>query len=69
MIHPATELRLVDAETGQGVFATAAIPRGTVVWAHDELDQILTPARVARNMPTSEVISINSTTRGLVSSR
>lgn len=47
MIHPATELRLVDPDTGQGVFATAAIPRGTVVWVHDELDQILTPARVA----------------------
>ncbi|MOA37409.1 hypothetical protein D3C78_1589980 [compost metagenome] len=28
-----------------------------------------TPARVARNMPTKDVISISSTTRGLVSSR
>ncbi|MDT4791932.1 hypothetical protein FQZ97_243860 [compost metagenome] len=28
-----------------------------------------TPARVARNMPTSEVISISTTTLGLVSSR
>ncbi len=28
-----------------------------------------TPARVARNMPTSEVMSISSTTFGLVSSR
>jgi len=29
----------------------------------------LTPARVARNMPASEVISISTTTLGLVSSR
>ncbi|MCY1287955.1 hypothetical protein D9M70_369710 [compost metagenome] len=28
-----------------------------------------TPARVARNMPTSEVINISTTTLGLVSSR
>lgn len=46
MIHPDTELRLVDAHTGYGVFATCPIPAGTVVWAHDELDQVLTPAQV-----------------------
>jgi uncharacterized protein len=47
VIHPDTCLRLVDDHVGQGVFATHAIPRGTVVWLHDELDQILHPERVA----------------------
>lgn len=47
MIHPDTCLRLVDDHVGQGVFATRVIPRGTVVWLHDELDQRLEPQRVA----------------------
>lgn len=47
VIHPDTCLRLVDDHVGQGVFATRVIPRGTVVWLHDELDQILLPERVA----------------------
>lgn len=46
MIHPGTELRLVDEHTGYGVFATRPIPAGTVVWVHDDLDQVLTPARM-----------------------
>jgi hypothetical protein len=48
VIHPDTCLRLVDEHTGYGVFATSRIPRGTVVWLHDELDQILTPSQVAK---------------------
>lgn len=47
VIFPGTELRLVDVHTGYGVFATCPIPAGTVVWVRDELDQVLTPARVA----------------------
>jgi hypothetical protein len=46
VILPGTELRLVDEHTGYGVFATRPIPAGTVVWVHDELDQVLTPAQV-----------------------
>ena len=46
MIHPATELRLVDPEMGYGVFATQRIPRGTIVWALDPLDRVLTRAEV-----------------------
>lgn len=38
MIHPSTELRLVNPEIGYGVFATRRIPRGTVVYAQDELE-------------------------------
>jgi uncharacterized protein len=46
MIHPDTELRYVNDAIGYGVFATRPIPRGTVIWAHDPLDQVLTPARL-----------------------
>lgn len=48
MIHPDTELREVDAEVGLGVFATRPIPRGTITWVLDELDQRITPERMAR---------------------
>ena len=46
MIYPGTELRLVDKHTGYGVFATRPILAGTVVWMHDELDQVLTPTQI-----------------------
>jgi hypothetical protein len=41
MIHPHTELRYINEQIGFGVFATQFIPKGTVTWALDELDQIL----------------------------
>jgi hypothetical protein len=40
MIHPATELRFVDERVGYGVFATRDIPRGTITWVRDNLDQV-----------------------------
>ncbi len=46
MVHPDTELRYASASTGRGVFATRPIPRGTITWALDALDQTFTPARV-----------------------
>jgi uncharacterized protein len=39
MIHPATELRFVGERVGYGVFATRDIPRGTITWVRDNLDQ------------------------------
>lgn len=39
MIHPDTELRHVSPTIGWGVFATRRIPRGTITWALDILDQ------------------------------
>lgn len=51
MIHPNTELRPADARVGYGVFATRRIPRGTVSWVHDALDQIFTPDDVAGLAP------------------
>lgn len=45
MLHPHTELKMVNADVGYGVFATQAIPMGTITWAIDPLDQILDPKR------------------------
>jgi uncharacterized protein len=39
MIHPDTELRLVNETIGYGVFATKLIPKGTITWVLDELDR------------------------------
>lgn len=47
MIHPDTELRLISPEIGFGVVATRLIPRGTVTWALDDLDQRLPPGRAS----------------------
>lgn len=43
MMHPDTELRYINDEIGYGVFATKFIPKGTIVWALDDLDQVLDP--------------------------
>lgn len=41
MLHPHTELRYVSPEIGYGVFATQAIPMGTMTWVKDELDRVV----------------------------
>jgi len=46
MVHPDTELRFVNPSIGWGVFATRAIPRGTIIWALDLLDQRFMPAEI-----------------------
>jgi hypothetical protein len=51
LIHPHTELRFINHEIGFGVFATQFIPRGTLTWVCDELDQFVDPARVAALPP------------------
>jgi len=51
MIHPDTELRPAAEAIGLGVFATRPIPRGTIVWVLDELDQRFLPQRV-RALPS-----------------
>lgn len=48
MMHPDTELRFIDERIGYGVFATRFIPKGTIVWALDPLDQRITPEQVER---------------------
>ena len=47
MLHPDTELRFVSDTIGYGVFATRRIPRGTITWARDPLDQTFTTAQIA----------------------
>jgi hypothetical protein len=48
MIHPDTEIRFVNPQIGYGVFATRVIPRGTITWVRDRLDQAFTPAAIAQ---------------------
>lgn len=47
MIHPDSELRFVNPAIGYGLFATRSIPAGTITWAGDSLDQIISPAGLA----------------------
>jgi hypothetical protein len=47
MIHPHTELRFVSPLIGHGVFATAPIPRGTIVYVKDALEIEIEPDRFA----------------------
>ncbi|MBX3157800.1 MAG: SET domain-containing protein-lysine N-methyltransferase [Deltaproteobacteria bacterium] len=53
MIHPETALRWVDDTIGYGVFATRPIPRGTIVWVRDPLDQPYTQEMAAQLPPLS----------------
>ena len=45
MIHPDTELRFVNLQIGFGVFATAFIPKGTLLYVKDELEIEISPER------------------------
>ncbi len=51
MLHPHTELRHVSKLIGYGVFATHLIPKGTITWVRDELDQTFAPGEVASFPP------------------
>jgi hypothetical protein len=41
MIHPNTELKFISQEIGYGVFATAFIPTGTIVYVVDPLELVV----------------------------
>ncbi|UXX80852.1 SET domain-containing protein [Reichenbachiella carrageenanivorans] len=43
MIHPKTELKLINQEVGYGVFATDFIPEGTIVYVKDSLELVISP--------------------------
>ena len=51
MIHPDTELRFINDVVGYGVVAKKFIPKGTITWVQDDLDQIYTPERVSKVNP------------------
>lgn len=48
MMHPDTEVQFISEEIGYGVVATRFIPKGTITWVQDELDQIYTPQQVEK---------------------
>jgi hypothetical protein len=49
MLHPSTRLTWVHDDVGYGVVATERIPQGTILWALDPLDRLLSPSDV-RNL-------------------
>jgi SET domain-containing protein len=51
MIHPDTEIRFISEEKGYGVVATKLIPRGTITWVQDDLDQIFTKDQITKLNP------------------
>ena len=51
MIHPHAELAMVSPDIGLGLVARQRIPRGTLTWVHDPLDQVLPADFVARLSP------------------
>ena len=51
MIHPDTELRFINDIIGYGVVAKKLIPKGTITWVQDELDQVFPPERAASVSP------------------
>jgi hypothetical protein len=51
MMHPHTELRFINESIGYGVFATRFIPKGTITWILDELDQKFDESYIASLEP------------------
>lgn len=56
MFHPQTEIRRINPEIGYGVFATAFIPKGTIVYVEDPFEIRLTPQQFeALDLPYKEI--------------
>lgn len=56
MLHPDTRLEFISDDVGYGVVATRLIPRGTITWVRDELDQTFRPERIATLRPIHQQI-------------
>lgn len=52
MLLPHVELRYVDETIGYGTFATRFIPKGTITWVRDALDQVFSTAQFEAMNPT-----------------
>lgn len=52
-MHPDTEIQFISDEIGYGVVATKFIPKGTITWVQDELDQVYTEEQVSKMQPLS----------------
>jgi hypothetical protein len=51
MIHPDTELRLINEKKGYGLVATSFIPKGTITWVLDKLDRFFTRDQITKMDP------------------
>jgi len=51
MIHPDSELRFVSPLIGYGLFATKIIPKGTITWVFDPLDQVISESECSAFSP------------------
>lgn len=51
MIHPNTRLKWINDTVGYGVFATAFIPKGTIIYAADALEIVLPPGHPLTQNP------------------
>lgn len=51
MIHTDTEVRFISAEKGYGLVATKFIPKGTITWVQDDLDQIVAREKIPNLNP------------------
>lgn len=56
MLHPHTELRHVNDKIGYGIFATRRIPKGTITWVRDDLDQAFTLEEIGQFSPEYQQI-------------
>lgn len=57
MIHPDTEVRYINDTIGYGVVAIKFIPKGTITWTIDKLDQVFTPDQVEMmDKPYQEIL-------------
>lgn len=54
MMHPDTEVQFISEDIGYGVVAKKFIPKGTITWVQDELDQIYTPEQVEKMKEISQ---------------
>ena len=55
MLHPDTELKLVDPEVSYGVFATRPLPAGTITYVRDAPEVTVTPEAYRRCAPELRV--------------
>lgn len=51
MIHPDTELRFINDIVGYGVVAKKFIPKGTITWVQDDLDQVYNSEDIKKITP------------------
>ncbi|CAH0999457.1 hypothetical protein LEM8419_00757 [Neolewinella maritima] len=56
MIHPDTRLQHISDAVGYGVFATAPIPAGTIVYVKDSLEITVAPADFDRHGPEMQAV-------------